>query len=292
MEKILQLILNNIYMIGVLALTTMGITLTYKTVNVTNFAQAMTSVVGAFTAAWLCRDLGASIWVATVAGIIASFLLGAVIDGVIIRNIAGGSGRIMVTIGLVVLITAVIPIVFGMVPYNFSRFFTGNIDFRFLGMNLYVNKNALFICVVSAVVILIIALALRFTKWGLGVRATASNIYVASMMCINTNRMTTVSWAISSACAALGAIFYASQTTQVSISMLGYVEAYSLLAFVVGGISSFVGPAVAACIIPIALVLLALANSLWASCFLYVIVMLLMLIRPQGLFGKKTQEKV
>lgn len=292
MADMIQLVLNNLYLIGVLALTTMGVTLTFKTVNVANFAQAMTSVIGAFTAAYLMRDLGWGIWACALGGIAVSFVIGLIIDGVIIRNIAGGNGRIMVTIGLIVLLTAAIPLVFGMVPYNFSRFFTGNLDFALFGMALYVNKNALFILGVSAAVISIIALSLRFTKWGLGIRATASNIYVASMMGVNTDMMTTVSWAISSACGALAAIFYASQTTTVSIFMLATIEANALLAFVVGSITSFWGPPVAAAIIPILLVFLAMLSGLWASASLYIIVMLLILIKPAGLFGKETVKKV
>jgi branched-chain amino acid transport system permease protein len=289
---VLQLVLNSLFQVGVLALTTMGMTLTFKTVSVANFAQAITSTVGAFMAAFLLRDAGFNAWTATFGGVAVCFVLGYIIDNVIIRNIAGGSGRIMITIGLIVLITAAIPLVFGLIPFSFPRYYMGNLNFTFLGMELYVSANALFVFGLSAAVLGIIFLALRFTKWGLGVRSTASNKVVASMMGVNTDLMTALSWGISSACGALAAVLYASQTSLVSITMLGTVLANSLLAFIVGGYNSFYGPSVGAAIIPIALVFLGMISGLWATALLYAIIMVLILIKPTGLFGTKTVKKV
>lgn len=292
MANVLQLVLNSLFQVGVLALTTMGMTLTFKTVSVANFAQAITSTVGAFMAAFLLRDAGFNAWTATFGGVAVCFVLGYIIDNVIIRNIAGGSGRIMITIGLIVLITAAIPLVFGLIPFSFPRYYMGNLNFTFLGMELYVSANALFVFGLSAAVLGIIFLALRFTKWGLGVRSTASNKVVASMMGVNTDLMTALSWGISSACGALAAVLYASQTSLVSITMLGTVLANSLLAFIVGGYNSFYGPSVGAAIIPIALVFLGMISGLWATALLYAIIMVLILIKPTGLFGTKTVKKV
>ena len=291
-RDVIQLILNNLYLIGVLALITTGIALTYKTANVANFAQAITSTVGAYVAGWLVRDAGCNVWLALVAGVLACFIIGAVMDSVLIRHIAGGNGRIMVTIGLIVLITAGIPLVFGTIPYNIPRFFKGQVDFTVFGMQFNITKNALFVAGLSAVVIGIIFLALNLTKWGLGVRGTASNMYVAAMMGVNTNLMTALSWAISSALGALAAILLASQTQVINITMLGTVQANSLLAFVLGGFTSFYGPALGAVIIPILLSLLALISGIWSSALTYMVAMLIILIKPAGLFGKVTQKKV
>lgn len=292
MGDYIQIIINNLYLVGTIALYAMGIVLTFKTVNVANFAQGMTSVVGAYTAAWLFRDCGANLWVASLLGILASFMLGVFIDAGIIQRIAGGTSRVMVTIGLIVLITAALPIVYGVIPYSYSRFFEGNLNFRMFGRDFYIVKNCLFIFVVCVVVIAIIALALRFTKWGLGVRSTSSNATVAAMMGVNTNIMTTLSWAISSACGALAAIFYASQTTSVNVSLTGFIDAYAMLAFVVGGITSFWAPAVAAAIMPVLLVSFGFISNLWASSMVYGVVVIIMFLRPQGLFGKKTVTKI
>lgn len=291
-HDVFQLILSNFHLIGVLALSTMGITLTYKTTNVTNFAQATTSVIGAYMAGLLVRDFNCSPWAALAIGVLLCFVIGVLLDAVVIRHIGGGSGRVMVTIALIVIFTAGIPIVYGTIPYNFPRFFKGQIEFELFGQSFNVTKNALFILLLSAVVIAIIFAALNLTKWGLGVRGTSSNMYMAAMMGVNTNMMTALSWGISSACGALAAVLLASQTQVINITMLGTVQANSLLAFVVGGFTSFYGPVIGASIIPILLSLLAFISGIWSSAMLYIVVMLVILIKPAGLFGKTVQKKV
>lgn len=198
----------------------------------------------------------------------------------------------MVTLGLIILITSFIPMVFGMIPYEFSRFLNGNLEFEIFGMALTLTKNGLFTFCIAVVVIAAVFAALNLTKWGLGVRATAANASVASLMGINTNRITAISWAISSACASLGAILYAAQSTNVSINMLASVQTASLLAFVMGGYTSFYSPVISAVIITVATALLALISGLWANVLLYVFVLLVILVRPNGIFGKKAVKKV
>lgn len=291
-HDVFQLILNNLYLIGVLALSTMGITLTYKTTNVANFSQAITSTIGAYMAGLMVRDLGCNPWLAMVAGVLLCFVIGVLVDAVVVRNIGGGSGRTMVTIALIVIFTAGIPLVYGTIPYNFPRFFMEQIEFTLFGMQFNVTQNALFVLLLSIAVIGLIFAALNLTKWGLGVRGTSSNLYVAAMMGVNTNMMTALSWGISSACGALAAILLASQTQVINLTMLGSVQANSLLAFVLGGFSSFYGPVVGAAIIPVVQSLMAFISGIWASALLYIVVMLVILIKPAGLFGKSVQKKV
>lgn len=293
MANFFQIFLNNLHLVSVLALTTLGLALTYKTANTTNFAQSILSTAGAFTAAYIVTKFPVNGWVATIGGVLACFLVGVFIDAVIIRRAsAGASSRVMITLGLIILFSASIPLIFGMIPYEFVRFFSGNFSFGLLGVNFTITKNAVFIFCASVVVIAVVFMALYLTKWGLGVRATASNMSVASMMGINTNRITAVSWGVSSACGALAAIFYSSQTTNVSVDMLATVQSSSLLAFVLGGYTSFYWPVVGAVIIPIATILLSMISGLWANALLYILVLLTILVRPMGLFGKETIKKV
>lgn len=293
MASFFQILLNNLHMIGILALTTLGLTLTYKTANTTNFSQSITATMGAFAAAYFVMMLGLNPWLATLAGVVICFLIGMIIDAVIIRRATtGGNGRVMVTLGLITLFSAFIPMIFGMIPYDFGRFFPGTLTFQLFGAELTVTKNGLFIFIASFAIIGIIFLALNLTKWGLGVRSTASNIRVASLMGINVHRITALSWGISGALGALGAIFYASQTTNVGVDMLTNVQANSLLALVLGGYTSFYGPVLGAILITVANMVFALFSSLWANAILYAAILLAVLIRPRGLFGKETLKKV
>lgn len=293
LQMFFQVFLNNLHTIGILALMTLGLTLTVKTANVTNFSQSIVSTFGAFGAAWMLMNVIPNPWIATVVGVVLCFLTGLILDAVIIRRCSpSGSGRVMITLGLIVLFNAFLPLIFGMVPYEFARYFQGNIDLNIFGASFSVTKNGLFIFCASMVLVCIIFAALNLTKWGLGVRATASNKNVAALLGINTNRMTAISWAISSSCGALAAIFHASQTTNVSVAMLGTVQANSLLALVLGGLATFYGPVLGSVLIPIIVVLVSMVSNLWAQPLMYIVVLVIVLVRPTGLFGKQAAKKV
>jgi branched-chain amino acid transport system permease protein len=271
----------------------MGITLCFKTAGVANFAQGITATVGAFLAAWLLMRQGLDPWLSGIAGIAACFLIGWSIDFLIVSRMKSGPvGRIMVTLGLIIIITSIIPMAFGMIPYDYVRYFAGLIEFTLFGENFTIIRNGLFVFLTAAGVVGSIFILLHTTKWGLKVRATASNPVVASMMGINTKRLTALSWGISGACASLAAVLLASQTTIVNIAMLDVVGSNSLLALIVGGYTSFFAPIVGAVIIPVLVAMLAMVNTLWANVMMYSVIMLLILIRPMGLFGKKTMDKI
>lgn len=288
----LQLILSNFHLIGVLALFTLGVTLTYKTTNVVNFSQATTATIGAYLAGLLVRDYGCDPWLAMIAGVVLCFFIGVFLDAVIIRHIGGGSGRAMVTIALIVIITAGIPLVFGTIPFNYPRFFTGQIEFSLFGLEFNVTRNALFVLILSVTLVIIVFLALNLTKWGLGVRGTSSNVYVAAMMGVNTHMMTALSWGISSACGALAGILLASQTQVINSTMLAMVSSNAFLALVVGGFVSFHGPVIGAVLIQLVLSMMGFVSGIWATALTYVVVMLAILLKPEGLFGKAVRKKV
>ena len=288
-----QIFLHNLFLVGVLALSTMGITLTFKTAGVANFAQGITATVGAFIAAYMFTRSGINPWIAGLSGIAVCFVLGWFVDFVIVNRLKSGPiGRVMVTLALILIVSALIPEIFGVLPFDYPRYFAGTFEFELFGTSFTLARNGLFIFLVAMGVIGIIFLMLYKTKWGLNVRATASNSIVASMMGINTKSLTALSWAISSACAALAAVLLGSHNNTVDINMLAVVGTNSLLALIVGGFTSFYGPIVGALILPTLLSVLAMISGLWANVLLYSVILLFILVRPNGLFGKKTIEKI
>lgn len=293
-QTIIQTILSNAHIAGILVLATTGIMLVFRTSFTTNFAQGMMAMVGVFVAVSLIAKMGLNRWLAVGAGIAISFLLGLFIDTMIIRKAKKVNviGKQMITMGLVIILSALIPIIFGSIPYEFGRFLEGNIDFALFGMNLYITKNGLLILGVAAAIVSVIFIGLYCTKWGLGVRATASNELVASMMGVNTRIITAMSWSIAGGCGAVAAILYASQTGNVDSTMMTSVQVNGFLASVLGGFSSFFGPILGAMIIPISLALFTIIDSLWSAVILYSLVLLVVLIKPRGLLGKKTSKKV
>ena len=233
-------------------------------------------------------------WAAIFFGALIAFCMGYVIDAGIIRQ--GRSvnpfGKQMITMGLMMIFYAAIPPMFVSITTrtpNVPRFSFENIDFVFLGQSLYITEHAL-ICVITAVICLsILFTALKLTKWGISLRATAANETVAQMMGINTKLVTGITWGIAGAFVAIAGC---STGMTLNSGMMGQVQIFGFLACVLGGVSSFWAPIAGCAIIPLLLNYSAIISPRWAMLISFIAIMLMILIRPNGLFGKKIIKKV
>ncbi|MFA6792167.1 MAG: branched-chain amino acid ABC transporter permease [Candidatus Izemoplasmatales bacterium] len=297
-----QIFLMNIVDLCILLLATTGVILIFKTSVTTNFAQGMMATFGAFFAATIVMKLTASssanptlnLFIGLISGILVSFLLGLFIDVAIIRRgrYVTSVGKQMITMGLVMVIMGVIPVIFGTNPVVLPAF---SIDVKTfsIGSGMYVIPvQSLYAIGITAGVLILLFSMLRFTKWGLGVRATASSEMVAGMMGVNTHVITAMSWAIAGGLGAIAAFFYAASGTQVQVASMVPVQVNAFMAAVLGSFSSFGGPLVGAFLINIFSSLAPFYNGTWQTVIVYGLILLLVLAKPLGLFGKKTAKKV
>ncbi len=290
----LQTIVNSFQGIAMYSLATFGIVLIFRTSATTNFAQGAIATFGCYVATQFGVINGMNLWVSLVLGMLTAFALGVIIDNFIIRRgkDVNAAGKQMITMGLLLVFTNIIPVIFSMITITTpatKNFATGSFNFTLLGQDIYWPYQSM-ICVLLAVVLLgAVFAALKFTKWGLGVRATASNETVAKMMGVNTKVITALSWAIAGALATVAAC---SMQTVLNPAMMGKAQTYGFLACVLGGLSSFIAPIIGAIIIPVVINFAAIYTSAWAELIMFCIVLLLILIRPNGLFGKKFIKKV
>ncbi|MDY0277530.1 MAG: branched-chain amino acid ABC transporter permease, partial [Acholeplasma sp.] len=288
---------------AVLMLATMGIVLIFRTSITTNFSQGMMATFSAFIAATLMGKLINSIpgissplalTIGIVAGIIVAFLMGLFVDTMIIRKskFVTSAGKQMITMGLVLVLTGLIPVIFGTLPIDMPRFSYEILSFNFLGLNLTIPVHNLITILAAFIVITIVFVALKFTKWGLGVRATASNEMVAGMMGVNTFVITALSWSIAGALGALSASLYAPSAGNLTSGLMVTMQVNGFLAAILGSFSSFIGPVVGSLIIPISTGIIAFFSPVWRDVIVYVLVLVIVLIKPVGLFGKKISKKV
>ncbi len=303
MAYFLNTLLGSIPAMCVTALVTLAITMIFKTSFTTNFAQGVVSAFGAYVVASFLIDKGLSIWVSLILGIIASMIVAIFIDVGIFRRgrYVNALGKQIITMGLISIVVGAIPIIFKNMPNpSIPKFIEGNITFEVTGQIVTVTKNALFMMIITVVVIAAIFLLLRFSKWGLAVRATASNEYIAGMMGINTHIITAISWGLAGAIGALAATINASNGTAMNVYYMTNYQVYAFLAGILGGFGTFHGPVIAALMIP-------LANNLvqyfvnvigkseltgWSMVIVYAIALIIIFFKPQGLFGKKIARKV
>lgn len=286
----------------VTALVTMAITLIFKTSFTTNFAQGVISAFGAYVVSSVMTSNGLSIWLALPAGMLVSMLIAIVIDVGIFRRgrYVNALGKQIITMGLISIVVGATPLVFGIVTPGFAPFVKGLISFDLADGNVSFPKNSLVCMAMTIVVIGAIFVLLRYSKWGLSVRATASNEYVAGMMGINTHVVTAVSWGLAGAIGALAATINASSGNTVNIYFMTNYQVFAFLAGILGGFSTFHGPVIAALMIPLANNLVQYAVNVmgrpdltgWSMVFVYGIALVIIFFKPQGIFGKKIAKKV
>ena len=253
MAYLLNTILGTIVPMCVTALVTMAITMIFKTSSTTNFAQGVISAFGAYVVADFLTGKGLSIWAALPLGMAAAVIIAVAVDVLIFRRgrYVNALGKQIITMGLISIVVGAIPLIFGLQTPMIGQFVSGNLSFLVGGQDVTVTKNALVCLGITALVLAAIFLLLRFSKWGLAVRCTASNEYVAGMMGINTHVITAISWGLAGALGALAATMNAGVNT-VGVYFMTNFQVNAFLAGILGGFSTFFGPIVAAFLIPLA----------------------------------------
>ena len=303
MAYLLNTLFGSIVPMCITALVTMAITLIFKTSYTTNFAQGVISAFGAYVVSSALSGAGLSLWISLPIGMLASMLIAVCVDVLIFRNgrYVNALGKQIITMGLISLVVGAIPLIFGLSDPEFKSFISGNIIIELSDdTSASVTKNALVCMALAVVVITTIFLLLRFSKWGLSVRATASNEYVAGMMGINTHVVTAISWGLAGALGALAATINASSGTVVSGYFMTNYQVYAFLAGILGGFGTFYGPVIAALMIPLANNLIQYFVNVigkpeltgWSMVIVYAIALVIIFFKPQGIFGKKIARKV
>ncbi len=299
-----------------LALVTLAIVLIFRTSFTTNFAQGMIATSAAYTVTVFYNrylvihypdfNIFLLMMFAFLTGIVVGFIIGVLIDTILIRKSRYSNilTKQMITMGLVLFLMGLLPTIFFKADLNMPsipRFFTDNIKIAVGDKFIVMQQNNLYSIITATVVISIVFIALKYTKWGLGVRSTASNEKVASMMGVNTKMITALSWGIAGALGSLGGIMYATTQT-VTVALMTEMQVNGFLAAILGGFSTFFGPVIGAIIIPILSLISYILSPMikigdsdlgvYYKVFVYLIILIVILIKPIGLFGKKIAKKV
>lgn len=305
-ESFIQVGLDSLFQASILALATLGIVLIFKTSFTTNFAQGSIAVLSSYVMYEVSTKLYGSttgnnlipVWMMVISILIATlfaFVVGYGIDTFIIRKAKSvtSAGKQMITMGLVLVIAAIIDLVFGVLAKSNSKISqTVLVLSSQENLKISIPVHNLVGIITASIVILGLFIALKYTKWGLGVRATASNELVSSMLGINTRIITAISWAAAGALGALAAAFYTPIAANLNSMMMTTIQINAFLALILGGAATFYGPVVAAVLITFATGYISYFESSWYSVIVYSLILVVILLKPVGLFGKKINKKV
>ena len=279
---------------SVYALAALGIVLIFKTSSTTNFAQGSIGTLNAFIAASLLIKWDWSIWTVAIVSMITAFITGILIDTLIIRPASKVSAvsKQIITLGLIMVIIGLIPMVFGVDPMRIPRFIeiSAGTSFNIFGTTM--TQNAVFVILISISLMGFLFWFLKYTKWGLAIRVTASNEVTSRLMGVPTKRVTMASWATAAAFGTLAALIIAPQSS-VNVMMMTDVQVNAFFACVLGGFGTFHGPVIGAYIIAFTKSTTQYyITDVWGNVIVYLVILVFLFFKPFGLFGKKSVSKV
>lgn len=291
MSTFIQIILRSLETGSIYALAALGIIIIYRTSYTTNFAQGAVAMFNTFVVTFLFNKFGLPLWLAVIGGIFSAILMGFLIDVLILRHTKNVSpvAKQIITLGLIMIVLGLAPIFFGVDPLRLPRLIESG-DFSFLGAS--ISYNGLFNIALGLAIMLLMFYILQKTKWGLAIRTTASNEYVARLMGVPTKNVTMAAWGVAGVLGVIAGVMTAPMTS-VTLNLMDEVQITALVACVLGGFQTFHGPVIGAYIMGIVRnLLLFYVSSVWGGQILYILILVFIVFRPYGLIGKKIVKKV
>ncbi|GAC1343379.1 MAG: branched-chain amino acid ABC transporter permease [Myxococcales bacterium] len=288
MEYFLQLSLNGLVVGGIYALVALGFVIIYKSSGILNFAQGEFLVLGAYVCLAFLTAARVPFAAAFVLTLLFSIVLGLLLERVVLRPMLGQPiiSVIMVTLGLSSVLKAVVQGIWGTDTRPFPQVFPT--EPVLLGP-LPVSQGYLWSLACVAVLLVVLTLFFRHTRLGLAMRATAFSQQVALSMGISVRRIFALSWSIAAVVSAAGGILLGAMRGGVDGS-LAFYGLKVIPVVILGGLDSVAGAIVGGLVIGVLENLSGgyldpLLGGGVKDVAPFVALVLILMVRPQGLFG-------
>lgn len=284
-------ILNGIQIGSIYALVALGYTMVYGIIKLINFAHGDIIMVGAYVTWYLIAKLYISEWAAIVLAVVACTALGMVIEKVAYKPLRKSAriSLLITAIGISFLLENLAQLIFTANPRMFTNLFPGNMN---LG-SLTISNNTVVTILVSVALMVGLTLLVDKSKIGKAMRAVSEDNDTAQLMGINVNSTISFTFGIGSALAALAAVLYCCSYTQINPTMGSMLGLKAFVAAVLGGIGSLPGAMAGGLVIGIAESLTkGYVASSYADAIVFGILIVVLLIKPTGFFGRTMNEKV
>jgi branched-chain amino acid transport system permease protein len=291
----MQQLINGLFLGSIYALFAMGYTLVFGVLDLLNLAHSAVFMAGAFIGLKTVTALGMPLWV----GILAALLSGAVL-GILIERIAFAPLRnrrdahfagLISSISLAIVMGA---IALAVVGPNTVRFPPGTFSptrYEFAGAT--ISLLQVIILVVSVALMAGLQWLVTRTRLGTAMRAVAENARAARVLGINVERVTIVTFALSSALGAAAGVLFALAFNSIRFDMGLSIELKGLAVIIVGGMGSLTGAMVGGVVLGLAEVFaVSSVSSSWRDAVAFGLLFLILILRPQGLLGRKKVREV
>lgn len=273
------------------ALAAIGLVLIFKTSNVVNFAQGEMAMFSTFIAYELLSKWGVSYWTALIGAILFALAFGWLVQWIFLSRLSTANvlNQIIVTLGLFMVFEGIAGVIWGNIPTSFPTAVSPKPIH--LGQ-VVLTLNELFIIGVTLVLMLVFYFVFKYSLIGLAMRGVAQNSMASRLMGISEKRVFGWTWAISTMLGAVAGILIA-PTLFLSPSFMEIVSVKAFAAAVLGGFSSLPGAVVGGLLLGVIENIFGIyVSTALKTTFVFTLIILVLYIRPNGLFGKKVVKKV
>lgn len=294
MDFFIQMVVSGMSVGAVYALIGLGLNLTFWTTRVLNFGQGSVLMAGAMLTAVMVAS-GVNVFLAVGASLAAAAVILWIVELVGVRpmlKFSGSMGWVVSTLGTGIFLQGMASWLFGTQAVAFPDVLFSSTD-TIEVMGAFISVQYIAVFVISVAIVGLMELFLRRSVWGFGVRAVAHDRDLASLMGIPVRRVVVMSFLVSGVLAAIAGILVSQVSGTVDPNFGLHLLILAFVAAVVGGMGSAVGSLAGGLVLGIIEKLVGgYVSPAAAEVVAFVLLIGVLTIRPQGLFGKRDTVKV
>ncbi len=290
----LQYLINGVSIGAVYAIVALGYTMVYGIAKMLNFAHGDVIMVGAYISFCVTNYLGLPAIVSIFAAMAVCMLLGILIEGLAYKPLRGASSlAVLITaIGVSYFLQNAAQLLWGSAPKNFTSIVTFD-PIKLFDGRLTITGEVIITILASIVIMVALTLFTGKTKMGKAMRAVSEDRAAAQLMGINVNQTISMTFAIGSALAAIAGVLLCSTvpTLQPTTGSMPGIRAFTAAVF--GGIGSIPGAMLGGILLGIIETMTkAYLSTQFSDAIVFLVLIIVLLVKPAGLMGKVVQEKV
>lgn len=293
MLEFIQQMVNGLSLGAIYALIALGYTMVYGIIKLINFAHGDIMMVGAFVGYFSLTLLGTNIIVAMIASMLVCAILGVLIEKIAYRPLRNSTriAALITAIGVSLFLEYATIFILGPAQKVFPEAAFKIKAYNIAGLSI-LNKDV-FVIISAVVLMLILQYIIKWTKTGKAMRAVSLDQEAAVLMGISVDKTISITFAIGSALAAAAGVMYGVYYSTVN-PLMGIIPGLkAFVAAVLGGIGIIPGAMAGGFIMGLLETMVSgYGNSLYRDAVAFGVLILILLIKPTGLFGKDSGEKV
>jgi branched-chain amino acid transport system permease protein len=275
-----EIIVNGLVNSSIVVLMALGLVMVFSIMGILNFAHGQFYMMGAYILYCIFGMLGINYFVSLILATLALALVGVLMEKFIMRPIGQPLPVIVATIAMIQVYEGIVVLIFGPNPNTVPAAIEGTTMIA----GATISNEKIFIVITAVALVIGLYIFLHRTKWGLAIRASAQLPVTAGLFGIQSARVTSLVMALGCGLAAMAGgimapVFYVDPW--IGMGPL----TWAMLAIIIGGLGSLMGAVVGGALIGLLNTVLAYYIGHWATLIGLIILVLLLLFRPQGLFG-------